>query len=43
MSKESVVNNYNREGEEYDRIRYGRTNGGRYFAQLEPKETLLRN
>jgi len=35
-----VIRNYDREGKEYDKIRYGRTKGGRFFSEVELSETL---
>jgi len=40
-SQKNVIDNYNSEGKNYDHIRYGRTRGGRFFSEVELKETLL--
>src|SRR5207249_7402558 len=40
-SKGNVIDNYDREGKNYDAIRYGRTKGGRFFSEIELGETLL--
>src|SRR5207249_648946 len=39
-SKKNVIDNYNREGKNYDNIRYGRTKGGRFFSEIELRKTL---
>ena len=39
-SKRNVIDNYNKEGRNYDNIRYGRTKGGRFFSQIELRKTL---
>ncbi len=41
LHKKSVIDNYNVEGRDYDKIRYGRTRGGRFFSEIELRETLL--
>ncbi len=40
-SKKNVIDNYNREGKNYDMTRYGRTKGGRFFSEIELRGTLL--
>src|SRR5205809_5642835 len=39
-SKKNVIDNYNKEGKNYDTIRYGRTEGGRFFSEIELRKTL---
>src|SRR3989442_14348747 len=39
-SKKNVIDNYNREGKNYDNIRYGSTKGGRFFSEIELHKTL---
>jgi glycosyltransferase involved in cell wall biosynthesis/ubiquinone/menaquinone biosynthesis C-methylase UbiE len=39
-SKRNVIDNYNKEGRNYDNIRYGRTKGGRFFSQIELRKSL---
>ena len=39
-NKKNVIDNYNREGKNYDNIRYGRTKGGRFFSEIELRKTL---
>ena len=41
-SKKNVIDNYNSEGKNYDALRYGRTEGGRFFSELELRKTLER-
>jgi len=40
LSKEDVIKNYDREGQDYDRIRYGRSSGGAFFSEVELSKTL---
>ena len=40
MSKSDAIRNYDREGKNYDNVRYGRTKGGRFFSELELSKTL---
>ena len=40
MQKRDVIKNYNREGRDYDNIRYGRTRGGSFFSEIELPNTL---
>jgi glycosyltransferase involved in cell wall biosynthesis len=39
-NKKNVIDNYNREGKNYDNIRYGRTKGGKFFSEVELHKTL---
>jgi len=39
-SKQHVIANYDREGKDYDSIRYGRTRGGAFFSEIELNTTL---
>ncbi len=39
LSKKTVMNNYDREGRDYDTIRYGRTRGGNFFSEIELSKT----
>ena len=40
LQKRDVIKNYDREGRNYDNIRYGRTRGGRFFSEIELLNTL---
>lgn len=40
LHKKNVVSNYNREGKDYDKIRYGKTSGGKFFTEIELRETF---
>ena len=40
MDKKEVIHNYDREGSDYDNIRYGRTKGGKFFSEIELPNTL---
>lgn len=39
-SKKLVIANYDREGKDYDSIRYGRTKGGAFFSEVELENTV---
>src|SRR5207244_12142611 len=41
-NKKNVIDNYNREGKSYDNIRYGRTKGGKFFSEVELRQSVER-